>query len=145
MEAFGPLIINDISGGCEAMYSLVRSYAAPYIWTLRGDLELPAHAKYMEGIQLILDPGFGFIGSPERDYECMRSMDTLRRYDLPILVGVSRKSMVYKPLDLTPETCPEATQALQLYALFHGATILRTHDVAHTARTIKLYNILNSK
>ncbi len=145
MEAFGPLLINDISGGCEAMYSLVRSYEAPYIWTLRGDLELPAHAEHMQGIQLILDPGFGFIGSPERDYECMRSMDSLRRYNLPILVGVSRKSMVYKPLGLTPENCLEATQALQLYALFHGATILRTHDVAHTARTIKLYNILNSK
>lgn len=127
------------------MFSLVRSYEAPYIWTLRGDLELPAHAEHMQGIQLILDPGFGFIGSPERDYECMRSMDSLRRYNLPILVGVSRKSMVYKPLGLTPENCLEATQALQLYALFHGATILRTHDVAHTARTIKLYNILNSK
>lgn len=144
LGTFGPLIINDISGGCEAMYSLVRTYAAPYIWTLRGDLDLPSRAEYMEGIDLILDPGFGFIGSPELDYACMRSMDSLRRYNLPILVGVSRKSMVYKPLGLTPETCLEATQALQLYTLFHGATILRTHDVAHTARTITLYNILNN-
>ena len=55
---------------------------------------------------------------------------TLARYNRPILVGVSRKSMVWRPLDLTPETCLEATQALQLYALEHGATILRTHDVA---------------
>ena len=45
LEQFGPMIINDISGGCEAMYSLVRSYEAPYIWTLRGDLELPPHAE----------------------------------------------------------------------------------------------------
>lgn len=142
MDEFGPLIINDISGGNEAMYAVVRQYKAPYIWTLRGDLELPSRADRMEGIDLILDPGFGFIGSPELDYACMRAMDTLCRYHLPILVGVSRKSMLYKPLGLTPETCLEATQALQLYALFHGATILRTHDVAHTARTVKLYNIL---
>ena len=145
MERFGPLIINDISGGCEEMFSIVRKHKAPYVWTLRGELDLSSRIKRMAGIDIILDPGFGFIGSPELDYACMRSMDSLQRYDLPILVGVSRKSMIYKPLGLTPETCLPETQAIQLYALFHGATILRTHDVAHTARTIKLYNILTKE
>ena len=60
-----------------------------------------------------------------------------------ILVGVSRKSMVWRPLGLTPETCLAATQALQMYALEHGATILRTHDVQETARTIRVFEGLS--
>lgn len=142
LEDFGEMIINDISGGNEAMYSLVRDYQVPYVWTLRGNLNIADTLPHLADIRLILDPGFGFIGSPERDYACMRSMEDLKQYNLPILVGVSRKSMVYKPLGLTPETCLEATQALQLYALFHGATILRTHDVAPTARTRYIYTLL---
>ena len=144
IEQFGSLIINDISGGCEAMYEVVRQARVPYIWTLRGDLDLPARMPAIRDIDLILDPGFGFIGSTEADYECMRNMHRLRAYNLPILVGVSRKSMVWRPLGLTPETCLEATQALQLYALEQGATILRTHDVKETAQTIKLFNLLGS-
>lgn len=142
IETFGPMIINDISGGCEAMYRVVREAQVPYIWTLRGELDLPARMPEMNDIDLILDPGFGFIGSTEADYECMRHLDRLRAYERPILVGVSRKSMVWRPLGLTPETCLEATQALQLYALEHGATILRTHDVAATRQTIQLYELL---
>ena len=143
LEHFGEMIINDISGGSEAMYSLVRKWHVPYIWTLRGALDLPGQHPEMNDLNLILDPGFGFIGSTEADYACMRSLDTLRAYNRPILVGVSRKSMVYKPLGLTPETCLSPTQVLQFYALEHGATILRTHDVAATAQTIKLFELCN--
>ena len=142
LEQFGPMIINDISGGCEKMYALVRAMRVPYIWTLRGNLELPAQKPEMRDIDLILDPGFGFIGSTEADYQCTRKMDSLGQYHLPVLVGVSRKSMVWRPLGLTPETCLTATQALQMYALEHGATILRTHDVKETARTIKIFEDL---
>ena len=143
LENFGPMIINDISGGCEAMYALVRAYRVPYIWTLRGDLDLPARHTEMSDIELILDPGFGFIGSTQADYDCLRHMDRLRSYHRPILVGLSRKSMVYKPLGLTPETCLTGTQALQLYALEHGATILRTHDVRDTKQTVTIYEYLH--
>ena len=142
LEQFGPLIINDISGGCEAMYEVVRTYGVPYIWTLRGDLDLPAHRPEMNDMDLILDPGFGFIGSVEKDYACMRQMDRLRVYDRPILVGISRKSMIYKPLGLTPETSLTPTMALHLYALEHGATMLRTHDTRATRDIITLYNQL---
>lgn len=141
LDQFGPMIINDISGGCDAMYALVRDRKVPYIWTLCGDLTLPDRIP-MEGIDLILDPGFGFIGSTEADYACMRDMDSLRVYNRPILVGVSRKSMVFKPLGLTPDTCLTATQALQMYALEHGATILRTHDVRATAHTIHIFEMI---
>ena len=142
LEQFGAMIINDISGGCEAMYEVVRAFNVPYIWTLRGDRNLPARHPEMQDMELILDPGFGFIGSTEADYECMRHMDELKQYGRPILVGVSRKSMVWRPLGLTPETCLSATQALQLYAIEHGATIIRTHDVKETKQTIAICNSL---
>ena len=142
LEQFGPMIINDISGGCEAMYAVVRAFKAPYIWTLRGDLTLPDRHPEMHDMDLILDPGFGFIGSTEADYECMRHMDELQSYGRPILVGVSRKSMVWRALDLTPDTCLCATQALQLYAIQKGATILRTHDVKETAQIVRLSEYL---
>ena len=142
LEQFGPMIINDISGGCEAMYAVVRAFKAPYIWTLRGDLTQPDRHPEMHDMNLILDPGFGFIGSTEADYECMRHMDELQSYGRPILAGVSRKSMVWRALDLTPDTCLCATQALQLYAIQKGATILRTHDVKETAQIVKLSEYL---
>ena len=145
LERFGHMIINDISGGSEAMYEVVRAFKIPYIWTLLGQLNLPAQKKEMLDMELILDPGFGFIGSTEADYDCMRQLSELRVYNLPILVGVSRKSMVYKPLGRSPDTCLSATQALQLYALEHGADILRTHDVAATLQTITLFELLNTQ
>ena len=146
LEQFGPMIINDISGGCEAMYAIVRASRVPYIWTLCGQLDLPLHHPEMNDIDLILDPGFGFIGSTEADYACLHQMDALKAFGRPILVGVSRKSIVWRPLGLTPDTCLTATQALQFYALEHGADILRTHDVKETRQTILLYEqIVNSK
>ena len=143
LQQFGPMIINDISGGCEAMYDLVRKYRAPYVWTLCGQLDLPKRMAEMQDIDLILDPGFGFINSTEADYTCMRQLDRLKAYERPVLVGVSRKSMLWRPLGLTPDTCLCATQALQLYALEHGASILRTHDVKETKQTITLWEQLS--
>lgn len=145
LQHFGNIIINDISGGCEEMYDIVRQYHVPYVWTLRGDLSLPARRPELQDIDLILDPGFGFIGSTEADYRCMQQLEELQQFGKPILVGVSRKSMVWRPLGLTPETCASATQALQLYALEHGATILRTHDVRETKQTIALWEQLSIK
>lgn len=144
IEQFGQIIINDISGGCETMFSLVREKHVPYVWTLRGNYSLLDSIERMEGIDLILDPGFGFTGGVDQDYECMRRMDQLQAYQLPILVGVSRKSMLFRLLDLTPETSLSATQVLHLYALQHGATILRVHDVAEAMQTLTLYNKLYS-
>ena len=143
LEQFGPMIINDISGGCDAMYDLSDQWHVPYIWTLRGQLDLPSQRTDLAHLDLILDPGFGFIGSTEADYACMQQMDTLQQYRRPVLVGVSRKSMLWRPLGLTPDTCLSATQVLQFYALEHGVTILRTHDVKETAQTITLFEKLS--
>jgi dihydropteroate synthase len=142
IEQFGPMIINDVSGGCEAMTAVVRAMRVPYIWTLRGRLDWPAmHPEMMEN-DVILDPGFGFIGSTEADYECMRHMAELKAYNRPILVGVSRKSMIWRTLGITPEQSLTATQVLHLYALQQGADILRVHDVKEAAQTIALFNKL---
>ena len=142
LTQFGPMIINDVSGGSEEMIAVVREFDVPYIWTLRGDLDLPARHPEWNDIDLILDPGFGFIGSPEADYACMRQMDRLQAFQRPILVGVSRKSMIWKTLGITPEESLSATQVLHLYAIQHGATILRTHDVKETKQTIDICNSL---
>lgn len=144
LENFGPMIINDISGGCEAMYDLVRLHDVPYVFTFRGDYGKLKILDHCRGIQWVLDPGFGFIGSTEADYECMRQMDQLKAYNYPVLVGLSRKSIVWRPLGINPETSLPATQALQMYALEHGATIIRTHDVRETAQTVKLFELCNS-
>lgn len=144
LEQFGPMIINDISGGNEAMYELVEKHHVPYVFTFRGDYERLQIVEERTDIDWILDPGFGFCGGAEADYACLRKMDTLRTYNHPILAGLSRKSMIWKTLGLTPDTCLAPTQALQLYALEHGATILRVHDIKEAAQTVRLFEMLNS-
>lgn len=140
LEQFGPMIINDISGGCDAMYELVRAHDVPYVLTICGKYSMLRLLDEAPDWNVIIDLGLGFCGGVEEDYECLRKMDQLQVYHRPILVGVSRKSMIYKPLGLTPETCLTPTMAIQLYALEHGATILRTHDVRATREIIQLYN-----
>ena len=144
LEQFGPMIINDVSGGCDAMYELVRAHGVPYVLTFRGRYNVLSILDFTPDWNVILDLGLGFCGGVEEDYECLRKMDQLQAYHRPILVGVSRKSMIYKPLGLTPETCLTPCMAIQLYALEHGATILRTHDVRATREIIQLYNKLIS-
>ncbi len=134
LESFGALIINDISGGGEAMYDLVQRTGVPYVLTGR---ELPERMRSYPG--LICDPGIGFLGSTEADYRALREM---KRGDYPLLVGVSRKSMIYKPLGITPAEALAPTQAMHMYALMHGADILRVHDVKEAAETVKMFTML---
>lgn len=133
LEQYGPMIINDVTGGNEAMYQLVRRHQVPYVLTKKQ------LSPEMEGIQLILDPGIGFLGSTEADYEALR---TIHEEALPLLVGVSRKSLIWRTLDITPDEALAPTQALHMYALTRGADILRVHDVREAAQTVKLYQKL---
>jgi dihydropteroate synthase len=92
----------------------------------------------------ILDPGFGFAKTVSQNYQMMRNLRKFRRpyssFEMPkILVGVSRKSMIYKPLDITPEEALPQTQVLHLKALQEGADMLRVHDVAEAKRTVEVY------
>ncbi len=146
LEQFGSMIINDVSGGNDEMFDVVRTYRAPYIWTICGKYEWLNHIDRLADIDLILDPGLGFTGGVDNDYACLRQLDRLREYGREILVGVSRKSMIWKLLGITPEDSLTGTQVLHLYALQHGATILRVHDVRAASHTIRLYNkIYNNK
>lgn len=90
----------------------------------------------------ILDPGFGFAKTVDQNYELMRSLSRFKSAGKPLLVGVSRKSMIYKKFDITPEEALPATQALHMHALSRGADILRVHDVAEARRTVKIYQMV---
>lgn len=142
---FGRLMINDISGGCEEMYGVIRDFQVPYIWTLRGDYDRLKDIDRIADLSLILDPGLGFTGGVENDYRSLHEIDRLKAYGLPVLVGVSRKSMLYRLLGVKPEDCLSATQVLHLYALQHGATILRVHDVREAKQTLTIYEKLNEQ
>ncbi|MBR2238898.1 MAG: dihydropteroate synthase [Prevotella sp.] len=88
---------------------------------------------------IILDPGFGFGKTVEQNYELLAQMERLQVMELPILVGISRKSMIYKPLGITPEEALNGTTALHAVALLKGANILRVHDVKEAVQLLHLF------
>lgn len=79
---------------------------------------------------IIVDPGFGFAKDAEQNYRLLASLDEIQKIGLPVLVGISRKSMIWRPLGITPAESLPGTIALNTFALLHGASILRVHDVA---------------
>lgn len=91
----------------------------------------------------ILDPGFGFAKTVEQNYELLSRLDRFLQTGRPILVGISRKSMIYRLLDITPEEALPQTQVLHLAALERGASVLRVHDVAEAVRTVRIWRMLN--
>jgi dihydropteroate synthase len=91
---------------------------------------------------VIIDPGFGFAKSIEQNYWILKNLDYFKILSLPILVGVSRKSMIYKTLNISPEEALNGSTALHMYALSKGANILRVHDVKEVKETLTLYNQL---
>ena len=90
----------------------------------------------------ILDPGFGFAKTVEQNYRLLAGLDRFAAMGRPILVGVSRKSMIYRLLSITPEESLPQTQVLHLAALERGASILRVHDVAEAVRTVRIWRAL---
>jgi dihydropteroate synthase len=87
---------------------------------------------------IIIDPGFGFGKTMEHNYELMNHLEEFHLFELPILVGISRKSMIYKLLETTPEEALNGTTVLNAIAIQKGAHILRVHDVKEAAETIKI-------
>ncbi len=162
----GALMVNDISAGTldSKMLDVVSSLDVPYIMMhMRGtpqnmslntvydnlcleviDFLQKQKAKAIKkGIKdIIIDPGFGFAKTMEQNYDLMQSLSLLKVLDSPILVGVSRKSMIYRYLDITSEEALNGTSVLNFYALQNGATILRVHDVKEAVECLKLYSRL---
>lgn len=158
IETYRADIINDISGGIDnEMWDLVAEKKIVYVLThnqeikatsssevtatLITDIAIKLHELYGKGINdVIIDPGFGFSKTKEQNFAIFRNLEELSRIGNPVMVGVSRKSMIYKTLGTTPEDSLTGTISLNSMALDRGANILRVHDMKEAKDTIKLYN-----
>ena len=163
----GAAIINDISGGKldEKMLETVGKLGVPYVMMhMKGTPQtMQQHTDYNDLIKeiiyyfservaearshkindIIIDPGFGFSKTLEQNYSLLNHLELLNMLEQPMLVGVSRKSMIYKLLDTNPKEALNGTTSLNTIALLKGAKILRVHDVKEAMECIKLTNQLN--
>ena len=162
VEEYGAAIINDISAGQmdKEMFPTIARLGIPYIiMHIKGTPKnMQIHPQYdhflkeiffffSEKVQklrdlgvkdIIIDPGFGFGKTLEHNYQLMNHLEEFKLFELPLLVGVSRKSMVYKLLGITPEEALNGTTALHAIALQKGAHILRVHDVKEAVETVRI-------
>lgn len=168
LDAFGPVIINDISAGelDPAILEVVARHGVPYIamhmkgdpqtmqslTDYRRDIATEVVSYFRERVErllaagirrerIILDPGFGFAKTVDQNYELLSGLHRLCALGFPVLAGLSRKSMIYKVLDATPEESLAGTVALGWECLRQGANILRVHDVREAADTVRLFRI----
>ena len=169
-DEFGDFIVNDISAGelDDAMVREVARRNLPYVaMHMRGKPQtMQSMTDYDGGVvagvcdylaqrgealqragiareRIILDPGFGFAKSLEQNYQLLGGLDRVRALGYPLLIGVSRKSMIYKPLNITPEEALPGSLALAWEVLRGGSAILRVHDVAATRQVLELSRCYN--
>ena len=147
VEEFGADIINDVSEGSAAMFRMVSYMRVPYILMsvqptmkemLMSFAEKVQQLRDLGATDIILDPGFGFGKTLDENYQVMNEMEKLEVMNLPLLVGVSRKSMIYKLFGCTPNESLNGTTALHVIALMKGASILRVHDVKEAVECCKI-------
>lgn len=166
---WGVQIVNDISGGCldPDMWATVAELKCAYVLMhMRGtpstmqsltdyddvtadvisDLAHKVDALHKLGVaNIILDPGFGFAKDVEQNYRMMNQLEEFSRLGLPVLVGISRKTMIWKPLGITPDESLSGTVALDTVAMMKGADIIRVHDVLPAVQTRKILSLINGK
>ena len=157
----GADIINDVYGGQsdEKMWDIIAQHQVPYVLTYSATIAPDQHtmSQVMDFMQrsldclrkkgvadVIVDPGFGFGKSVEQNYTILQQLHLLEALHAPVLVGVSRKSMLYKPLGIRPQDALPATIAAQTLALERGANVLRVHDVAAAKQAIRIYHLTHS-
>ena len=162
VEEYGAGIINDISAGQmdKDMFTTIARLGVPYIiMHMKGTPQTMQNAPQYEhflkeifyyfsekvqklrdlGVKdIIIDPGFGFAKTLEHNYELMNHLEEFSLFELPLLVGVSRKSMIYKLLDTTPDEALNGTTVLNTIALLKGAHILRVHDVKAATEAVRI-------
>jgi dihydropteroate synthase len=152
VEEYGVAIINDV-GSLEQqdMFRMVARLRVPYILMSQEPTMREMLLSFSEKVQrlrdfgardIILDPGFGFGKTLEQNYEVMAELEKLRVLELPLLVGVSRKSMIFKKFGCTPDEALNGTTALNTIALMKGAHILRVHDVREAVECVKIVESL---
>lgn len=163
----GAAIINDISAGDldPKLLEIVGKHQAPYIMMhMKGSPKTMQGMSHYENLlgeilfyfsekvalarasginDIIIDPGFGFAKTLEQNYEILKNFNLLHNIDLPILTGISRKSMIYRLLQTSPEHALNGSTALHMYALTQGTKILRVHDVKEAMECIQLFNAIN--
>ena len=164
-EGYGAFIVNDITAGeaDRTIIGVVAELGLPYVaMHMRGTpATMQSMTDYAEGVtkgvvdyfrervktlemegverkHIILDPGFGFAKTVEQNHELLASLDELRALGYPLLIGVSRKSMIYRPLGITAEESLPGSLALAWEALRGGDAIVRVHDVAATHQVVEL-------
>lgn len=162
VEELGVGMVNDISGGelDKNMFTTVAQLGVPYILMhMKGtpqtmqqaphydDLMKEIMMYFAEKVQrlrdlgqkdIILDPGYGFAKTLEHNYQLLRHQEMLKVFELPLLVGISRKSMIYRLLNISPQEALNGTTALNTIALQKGANILRVHDVKECVEVVKI-------
>jgi len=162
----GGIIVNDISGGelDKEMIHVVGHHKLPYICMhMRGTPQTMQNDTHYENLineiidyfsfkirtfhqaginDVIIDPGFGFSKTIAQNFELLHKLEYLRFLDTPVLVGLSRKSMIWKTLGIEPSEALNGTTALNMVALQKAAKILRVHDVCEAVQTIRLFNEL---
>ena len=161
---FGVGMINDISGGeldadllptmarLQVPYVLMHSKGTPQTMQQLTDYDdmIPEMLRYFAAKierlrqlgfdkEIVIDPGFGFAKTVEQNFELLRCLKVFGTFRLPVLAGLWRKSMLFKTLDVQPETALNGTTAANMLALVGGASILRVHDVREAVETIKIY------
>lgn len=168
VEDFGAGIINDISAGNmdDRMLSTAGKLKVPYIMMhmlgtpgkmpskpVYGDVtrDLMAYfadrvvsAKLKGIIDIIIDPGFGFGKTVQQNFQLLRELNLFTLMGIPVMVGISRKSMIYKTLNVSKEYALNGTSVLNALALANGARILRVHDVKQAVEAVKLFMIYNT-
>ena len=161
----GAVMINDISGGSldKNMFNYLAESQVPYVLmhmrgnpgnmnqftnyqNLLGEMliyfqEKVALLRQLGVVDIIIDPGFGFAKSIAQNYETLKNLSYFEILELPILAGISRKSTIYKSLNIGPEEALNGTTVLNTLALVNGANILRVHDVKEAVEAIKLYKL----
>ena len=162
----GAAMINDISGGDldPLMMKTVASFNVPYIMMhMRGNpqnmkehtlydniivdmrktfSDKLARARSLKINDIIIDPGFGFAKTTTQNFELLRLLELFKTFEVPLLVGLSRKSMIYKTLGVSADNALNGTTALHMIALSKGADILRVHDVKEAVECVRLYQAL---
>jgi dihydropteroate synthase len=165
----GAALINDISAGHldEKMLPTIAELQVPYIMMhMKGNPQTMQSLAHYDDIvkemiyyfserifearklginDLIVDPGFGFAKTLEQNYEVMQKLDIFKQLELPLLVGISRKSMIYKTLETSAQEALNGTTFLNAIALEKGANILRVHDVKEAVEAVKLFEKLTCK
>lgn len=168
VEEYGVAIINDIAAGeMDAnMFHTVAALNVPYIMmhmqgTPQSVQQHPHYDNLLKEVflyfarkvqqlrdlgvkDIILDPGFGFGKTMEHNYELLSHLEEFRIFELPLLVGVSRKSMIYRLLDITPQEALNGTTVLDTICLLKGADILRVHDVKEAVETVRIVQAMRN-